>query len=78
MTALKPKGFPMAKTTKAPPQAITFIGFLQSNRRGEIPANNTSNAGTPPSKGSTQEERMNPPRSHQASNHYPWQTRQDW
>lgn len=38
MTALKPKGFPMAKTTKAPPQAITFIGFLQSNRRGEIPA----------------------------------------
>lgn len=26
----------MAKT-KAAPQAITFIGFLQSNRRGEIP-----------------------------------------
>lgn len=28
----------MAKTTKPAPQAITFIGFLQSNRRGEIPA----------------------------------------
>lgn len=28
----------MAKTTKPTPQAISFIGFLQSNRRGEIPA----------------------------------------
>ena len=37
-TAAKPKGFPMAKTTKAAPQAITFLGFLQTNRRGESPA----------------------------------------
>lgn len=28
----------MAKTSKPGVQPITFIGFLQSNRRGEIPA----------------------------------------
>lgn len=32
------KGSAMAKTVKPTTQPITFIGFLQSNRRGEIPA----------------------------------------
>ena len=32
------KGIPMAKTTKPSTQPITFLGFLQTNRKGEIPA----------------------------------------
>jgi hypothetical protein len=31
------KGQPMAKTAKPAVQPITFLGFLQTNRRGEIP-----------------------------------------